>query len=89
MTSPDPPPAGTGIASTMNHVIPKDVTKSLTESPKGKSPSLWKQALRLILFVGWFMITCVVIVATQFIGVPLALYDKNLFYAYLFSCELY
>jgi hypothetical protein len=90
MTSPDPPsatyPDGKAdgpVASKVNQVIPEDVAKSLTKSPTGKSPSLWKQALRLVLFVLWFNIPCVVIVATQIIGLPLALYDKNLFYAYV------
>jgi hypothetical protein len=90
MTSPGSPsaahPDGKAdglIASKMNQVISEDVTKSLTESPKGKSPSLWKQALRFVLFVLWFNIPSIVIVATQLIGLPLALYDKNLFYAYV------
>jgi hypothetical protein len=62
--------------------LPADLSASLTASPPGKSPSLAKQALRIALFVIWFTTVCFAIVATQFIGVPLALWDKNLFYAY-------
>jgi hypothetical protein len=70
--------------STAPHVaLPADISASLTASPPGKSPSLAKQALRVALFVIWFTTVCCCIVATQFIGVPLALLDKNLFYAYL------
>lgn len=54
---------------------------SFRRSPGGKSPSLWEQAVRLALFIVWFDITCIAIVATQFLGVPLAFYDKNIFYA--------
>jgi hypothetical protein len=67
------------IASKLN--VPTDVVVSLSQSPAGKSPSLWEQAIRLLLFVLWFNLSCVAIVATQFIGAPLALWDKNVFYA--------
>jgi hypothetical protein len=59
-----------------------EVAVSLSKSPAGKSPSLWEQALRLVLLVTWLLMTCIGIVTTQFIGVPLAFWDKNLFYAY-------
>jgi hypothetical protein len=68
------------VASKLN--VPNDVAVSLSKSPRGQSPSLWEQAIRLLLFVIWFDLSCVAIVATQFIGSPLALWDKNLFYAY-------
>jgi hypothetical protein len=78
MTSSSKEANGAGIASKMDS---GDLTTSLSKSPSGNSPSLWEQALRLLLFVVWFNLTCICIVATQFLGVPLALYDKNMFYA--------
>lgn len=73
-------PNGDGITGKLD--IDKDITVSLSKSPAGKSPSLWEQAVRLVLFVVWFNVVCCAIVVTQFLGVPLALYDKNIFYAY-------
>jgi hypothetical protein len=67
--------------------LPPDITASLKQSAPGPSPSLWHQAIRLVLFLIWFTMTCVTIVATQFIGAPLAFYDKNVFYAY-YRCGL-
>ena len=58
-----------------------DITASLTKSSPRKSPSLLKQAVRLVLFVVWFNTACLAINATQFIGAPIALWDKNMFYA--------
>lgn len=69
--------------------LPADVTASLQKSPPGLSPSLWHQAIRLGLFVVWFTTSCVTIVATQLIGSPLALYDKNIFYAYSTARDYY
>jgi len=69
----------TAIASKLN--VPEDLAYSLSKSPRGKSPSLFEQAIRLLLFVTWFNLSCIAIVATQFIGAPLALWDKNVFYA--------
>jgi len=65
-------------------ILPKDVRVSLKKSPPGQSPPLWQQGLRLLLFVVWFTLTSLSIVATQFIGSPLGLIDKKLFYAYVF-----
>jgi hypothetical protein len=56
-------------------------TDILNKSPVGNSPSFWEQAVRVISFVVWFTAACLAIVSTQFIGVPLAFWDKNLFYA--------
>ena len=70
---------GASIATKMDST---DLTASLGTSPSGKSPSLFKQVLRTLSFVVWFNLTCICIVTTQFLGVPLALWDKNLFYAY-------
>ena len=74
-------PNGDGIPSKLN-LAENGVAGSATKSPPGRSPSLWELAIRPLLFFVWFNITCVGIVATQFIGVPLALWDKNIFYAY-------
>jgi hypothetical protein len=82
LAHPDTPGADStaaAVASKLN--VPRDVAVSLSQSAAGKSPSLWEQAIRLLLFVVWFNFTCVAIVATQFIGAPLALWDKNIFYA--------
>jgi len=73
---------GDGITSKMDLAASTDISVSVSKFSAGKSPSLWEQALRLALFVVWFNTTCIVIVVTQFLGVPLAFYDKNLFYAY-------
>jgi len=72
-----------GFAGKINP-LSQDVTTSLKTSPPGPSPSLWHQAIRLVLFVVWFTLSCVSIVATQFTGAPLAFYDKDLFYAYFY-----
>ena len=72
---------GDGITLNMDLPASADIAVGLSKSSTGKSPSLWEQALRLVLFVVWFDTTCIVIVATQLLGVPLAFYDKNIFYA--------
>jgi lysocardiolipin and lysophospholipid acyltransferase len=73
---------GDGITSKMDLAASTDTATSLSKSYAGKSPSLWEQAVRVLLFVVWFNTSCIAIVATQLLGVPLALYDKNIFYAY-------
>lgn len=72
---------GDGITLKTDLPASADIAVSLSKSSAGKSSSLWEQALRLVLFVVWFDTTCIVIVATQLLGVPLAFYDKNIFYA--------
>jgi hypothetical protein len=51
----------------------------LSQRPK---TSVLEQSIRTVLFVTWFTLTCVTIVATQLVGVPLVLFDRKLFYAY-------
>lgn len=70
-----------GIATTPLPGLAADITASLAKSPPRKSPSLLKQAVRFVLFVVWFDTACLAINATQFIGAPIALWDKNVFYA--------
>jgi len=70
---------GTGTARPPGLVT--DIASGLSKSPPSKSPSLLKQAVRVILFVVWFNTACLAIVATQFIGAPIALCDKNMFNA--------
>jgi len=79
MTSSSKEVNGASIVSKMDS---SNLATSLSKSPSGKSPSLWEQGLRLLLLVIWFNLNCICIVTTQFFGVPLALYDKNMFYAY-------
>jgi len=66
-----------------SNMLPKDVQVSLKKSPPGQSPPLWQQGFRLLLFIVWFTLTSLAIVTTQFIGSPLYLIDKKLFYAYV------
>jgi hypothetical protein len=80
MASSSEHPNGDGITAKLD-VTSAGIAVSARKSPAGKSPSLLEQALRLVLFVVWFTITSIAIVATQFLGWPLALYDKNIFYA--------
>jgi hypothetical protein len=75
--SPEPNLAATLVAPS------KDVATSLSHSPAGKRPSLGEQAIRLCLFVVWFDLTCIAIVITQFLGVPLYFWKKDVFYAYV------
>jgi hypothetical protein len=81
-SSPEMEANGDGITSKTDLAASTNITVGLSKSSSGQSPSLWEQAVRLVLFVVWFNTTCLVIVATQLFGVPLAFYDKNIFYAY-------
>jgi hypothetical protein len=80
MASSSEHPNGDGITAKLD-VASTGLAVSVSKSPAGKSPSLLEQALRLILFIVWFTVTCIAIVVTQLLGWPLALYDKNIFYA--------
>lgn len=82
MASTSDPPLGlkSGEVPSKLDIAERDVTVSRVNPSQGRLHPLLYQAVRASLFFVWFNIACVAIVITQFLGVPLALYDKNLFY---------
>jgi hypothetical protein len=67
---------------------PKGFTNNDIATPKmsvnGNSPSLLVQLIRVPLFFLWFGLASLTIITTEFLGVPIAFFSKDLFYAYGF-----